>query len=95
VLTVMLPMPPVVPGGSPLVIDGSGLGLPVVPPAGVNGIGLELSPSPHAMIVKGTAKDETTNKRLPNIVIHLLYHGPERRAFAPNRLHAAAHCVGE
>jgi hypothetical protein len=75
VLTVVLPA---VPGGSPLVTGGSELGLLVAPPpAGANGIGLGLSPSPspHARVINGTLKNETTNDRLPNIVI-FLHHAP-------------------
>jgi hypothetical protein len=69
-------MLPAMPGGSPLGAGGSGLGLLVAPPAGGNGIGFELSPSPHAKIViKGTVQRETTNDRLPNIVI-FLHHAP-------------------
>jgi hypothetical protein len=59
-------MLPAMPGGSPLVAGGS----LVAPPAGVNGIELGpglSSPSPHARVIQGTAKHETTNQRLPNI----------------------------
>jgi hypothetical protein len=88
VLTAMLPAIPAMPGGSPFVVGG----LLVAPPAGVDGIELGLpSPSPHARVIQGTAKHETTNQRLPNILIHLLYHGPSaershRVACMPQRI---------
>jgi hypothetical protein len=71
VLTIIVGGSPSVVGAVPI-IDGSELGVFVALPAGVFIIEIRVSPSPHARVINGTAKHETTTERLPNIAIQLL-----------------------